>query len=92
MTETLIVTGPLTVERTLQAGTKIVAASDVPSEGPWDAMLSLSVYPIADPSARIGGVGVEVGTATKVEGAHVIAVTPANLSGKMPFTGTLKIG
>lgn len=92
MTETIIINGPLTIERTIAAGTRIVAASDVPTEGPWDAMLSLTIYPVANPAAKTGGTGVEIETTVATEGPHVVTVTPANLTGKMPFAGTLRIG
>jgi hypothetical protein len=86
--ETIIVTEAITVERTLAAGASINAASDVPAEGPWNAMLTLSLYNIASPEAKLGGTGVEIECFTTTAGTYRITVTPERL----PFAGKLVIG
>jgi len=88
MTETLIITETTAVERTLAAGTVMSAQSDVPAEGPWNAMLSLEFHDIADPSIMGCGTGVQVESTVKTAGTYRITVTPE----RMPFTGTLVIG
>jgi hypothetical protein len=88
MTEIITITEATSVERALGAGTVINAASDVPEEGPWNAMLAVEWYDIATPDQKFGGTGVEIEGATAGAGTYRITVTPANL----PFSGKLRIG
>jgi hypothetical protein len=86
--EVIIVTNALAIDRALGAGVPIDAASDIPAEGPQDAMLTVEWYDAAHPDVKYGGTGVEIVGTTKDAGVHHITVTPAQL----PFAGTIKIG
>jgi hypothetical protein len=86
--EVISITEATGVERALAAGTPIVAASDIPEDGPWNAMLTVVWYDIADPGQQFGGTGVEIAGETKSAATYRITVTPAQL----PFAGKLRIG
>jgi hypothetical protein len=88
MTEIITVTEATSVERLLTVGTVINASSDVPEEGPWNAMLTVEWYNILTPEMKTGGTGVEIAGTISIAGTYRITVTPA----KLPFAGKLRIG
>jgi len=90
--ETIIVHEDTTIERTFAEETRVVARSDPPESGPWNATMSFAatfVGPIdpENPVAPISASGVEVETLLKV-GTWSITLTPT----ATPFDGRILLG